>query len=285
MSEEALCSAVFVLRPERMFPADQRFWGRMVQRLFLLMLGQVGAADVAEALHTANERHPFTVSDLFHNGQQHYWMRVTGLTPPLCQVIRHTVEALRGQVLEVPPRDSADESAWRVRVDAALLTQHEWAGVSTYAGLVDAAWHGSRPRALMLDFMTPTVIKSVGIQRVFPEPSLVFRLLYERLLRLEAFRLPFQPEVTFLETFAEYFLEVHDHEIACARVPLKRGHATAFYGSVTYQMLAANDDFMRRAHTRESKHGDASLLRIAADIQRNRQAYSALVHLLADFAF
>lgn len=285
MSDCDLCSAVVILRPERVFPAEQRFLGRMAQRLFLLMLGQVGAADIAAALHSANERHPFTVSDLFQNGPQHYWMRVTGLTPALCQTLQHMAGALPGQVLDIPPRDSADESPWRARVETVVTAQHEWAAQSTYAALVDHAWQGPRARPLQLDFITPTVVKSVGVYRVFPEPALVFRLLYERLLKLEAFSLPFQPEITHLEHFAEYFVEVRDHEIACARVPLKRGQVTAFYGPVAYEVLANNEDFVRRAHTRESKHGDAGLSAIAADIQRNRQAYGRLVHLLADFAF
>lgn len=285
MSAYELCSAVVVLRPERMFPAEQRFLGRMAQRLFLLMLGQVGAGDMAAALHSANERHPFTVSDLFQNGPQHYWMRVTGLTPALCQTIQHMAAALPGQVLAIPPRESVDESAWRARIETVVTSQHEWAAQSTYAALVERAWRSPRTAQVTLDFITPTVIKSVGVHHVFPEPALVFRLLYERMLKLDAFALPFQPEILHLETFAQYFVEVRDHEIACARVPVKRSQATAFYGPVTYQVLSGNEDFYKRALNRQSKHGESGLMLIYQDIQRQRQGYQALVHLLADFAF
>lgn len=285
MTKCDLCSAVFVLRPQRMFSTHFRFLGRMAQKLFLLMLTQAGYDTLAEELHDLNAALPFTVSDLFQNGSEHYWMRVTGLSPQLCQAIQHMSSILPGQTLNVPPRDSADEAAWTVRVEAAVMSQHEWAGQSTYKGLVSAVWERPTGGQLTLDFMTPTVLKSVGVYRVFPEPALVFRLLYERLLKVGDITLPFQPEITYLETFAEYFIETTDFQVACTQVPLKRGQAAAFYGLVTYQVLAENNDFHKRAKNRQSKYNDSGLMTIYQDIQSQRQQYACLVNLLAAFAF
>jgi hypothetical protein len=75
MSDWDLCSAVFILRPERMFPAQHRFLGRMAQKLFLLMLNQAGYETLAKKLHSLNTVLPYTVSDLFMNGRDHTWMR------------------------------------------------------------------------------------------------------------------------------------------------------------------------------------------------------------------
>lgn len=285
MPEYDLCSAVFVLRPQRMFSTHYRFLGRMAQKLFLLMLTQAGYASLAEELHDLVVALPFTVSDLFQDGSDHYWMRVTGLNLSICQVIQHMSTILPGQTFDVPPRDSADESKWTVGVEAVVTSQHEWAGQSTYEGLVNAAWKRPRGGQLTLDFMTPTVLKSVGVYRLFPEPALVFRLLYERLLKMLAIRLPFQPEITYLETFAEYCVETTDFQMSCAHVPLKHGQAAAFYGLVTYRILAANPNFYKRAKNRQAKHNDFSLMTIYRDTQRQWQQYACLFNLLAAFAF
>jgi CRISPR/Cas system endoribonuclease Cas6 (RAMP superfamily) len=197
MSDCDLCSAVFVLRPQRMFPTQHRFLGRMAQKLFLLMLNRAGYEALAVKLHGLNTALPYTVSDLFMNGSQHTWMRVTGLNAELCYAIQHLVERLPGQMLEVPARDSADEIAWNVHIEAAVMSQHEWAGSDTYDSFVQQAWMKPAGSRLTLDFMTPTALKSVGVYRPFPQPTLVFRLLYERWLKLNAAPLPFQPDVTY----------------------------------------------------------------------------------------
>lgn len=285
MSDCDLCSAVFVLRPQRMFPAEYRFLGRMAQKVFLLMLNQTGYKALADELHELNGVLPFTVSDLFMNGSQHYWMRVTGLKAEVCHAIQHLVERLPGQMLEVPPRDSADEVAWMVGVEAAVMSQHEWAGNATYTRFVQQAWRKPAPNRLTLDFITPTALKSVGVYRPFPQPTLVFRLLYERWLKVNTVPLPFQPEVTYLESFTDYLIEVADYEIACASTPQKRGQTTTFYGWITYHLLFGNDDFRKRAETQQKKHGDTSLLLIYEDIRKQREQYAALVHFLAMFAF
>ena len=100
MSDCDLCSAVFILRPQRMLPTQHRFLGRMAQRLFLLMLNHAGYEALVVKLHGLNTPLPYTVSDLFMNGGQHTWMRVTGLSAELCHAIQHLVERLPSQTLE-----------------------------------------------------------------------------------------------------------------------------------------------------------------------------------------
>jgi CRISPR-associated endoribonuclease Cas6 len=285
MSDCDLCSAVFILRPQRMFPAQHRFLGRMAQKLFALMLNRTGYEVLAKDLHKLNAALPFTISDLFMNGNQHYWMRITGLTPELCHVIQHLVERLPGQMLEVPPRDSGDEAAWKVRIEAGVMSQHEWTGNATYSGFVQQAWLKPADNRLTLDFMTPTALKSVGVYRPFPQPTLVFRLLYERWLKLNAVPLPLQPEVTYLEAFTDYLIEIADYELACASTPQKSGQTTTFYGWITYYLLSGNDDFCKRAETQQAKNGDTSLLLIYEDIRKHREQYASLVHFLGAFAF
>jgi len=285
MSDCDLCSAVFVLRPQRMFSAEHRFWGRMAQRLFLLMLNHAGYEALAVKLHGLNAALPYTVSDLFLNGSQYTWMRVTGLNAELCQALKQMVDQLPGQILEVPPRDSADEAVWTVRVEAAVMSQHEWAGSATYSSFVQQAWMKPRNNRLTLDFMTPTALKSVGVYRPFPQPTLVFRRLYERWLKLDAVPLPFQPEVAYLEAFTDYLIEIADYEIACASTPQKRGQTTTFYGWINYQLLSGNDDFRKRAKTQETKNGATSLLLMYEGIRKQREQYAALIHFLAAFAF
>jgi hypothetical protein len=210
---------------------------------------------------------------------------VTGLNPELCHAIQNLVDRLPGQMLEVPPRDSADEAAWTVRVEAAVMSQHEWTGNATYSGFVQQAWLKPADNRLTLDFMTPTALKSVGVYRPFPQPSLVFRLLYERWLKLNATPLPFQPEVAYLEAFTDYLVEITDYEIACTSTPQKNGQTTTFYGWITYRLLSGNDDFRKRAETQQTKRDDPNLMMMYRDIQQQLEQYVALVHFLGAFAF
>lgn len=280
-----LCSVVFVLRPERMFSAHYRFLGRMVHKLFLLMLAQSGEGALADELHDLNAALPYTVSDLFPNGGEHYWMRVTGLNARLCSALHHLVEMLPGRVLEMPSRDSLDDVTWRVGVEAAVSSQHEWAGQRTYAELVRPTSSLSGNHLLTLDFMTPTTLKSIGTYRPFPEPTLIFRLLYERLSKIQDIVLPFRPESAFFEAFTEHLMEIDDYQIECGRIPVKKDQVTAFYGLITYRLLANNEAFKKRAETHRKRDGDGKLVAVYEDVMQRRDDYTRLVHVLADFAF
>lgn len=285
MADYDLCSAVFVLRPRRIFPANYHFLGRMVNKLFLLMLKHSGYGKLASDLHTMNTAMPFTVSDLFSSGSEHYWMRVTGLNSTVCQAVQHLVSTLPGQEMDVPPRDSVDEAGWPFTVEAAALSQHDWAGMCTCAELIDSTWRKPSGHSFTIEYITPTVIKSVGVFRPFPDPILVFRLLYERLRKIEGFLLPFEPSIDYLETYAQYFIEATHHRIACGQVPLKRGTAAAFTGLVTYRLLSENEDFEKRARNRYAKQNDSSLMVIYNDLQQQYDQYACLVNLLTESGF
>lgn len=260
--------------------------GRMAQKLSLLMFNSAGYEALATKIHTLNAALPCTVSDLFMSDNQHYWMRMTGLTPELCAALRHMTTVLPGQTLEVLPRDAVDETAWTFTIEAAVLSQHEWTGSAGYEDFVKAAWHKPAGHDVTLEFKTPTALKSVGVYRPFPEPSLVFRLLYERWLKLNPVpALPFQPEVAYLEAYADYLIEIADYQIECRRIPQKRGETVTFFGQITYHLLSANDDFRKRAETQQNKRADSSLMTIYEDIQRQRNQYACLVNFLAAFAF
>lgn len=285
MTDIDLCSAVLVLHPQRPFPAQYHFLGRMVHRLFLLMLNQAGDSDLADKLHNLNGALPFTVSDLFPSGSEHYWIRITGLNSEVSQAIEHMIKTLRGREMVVPPRDNVDEAGWVFTIEAAVTTQHDWARQSTYTEFIEASWKKPPHDCLTLEFMTPTALKSVGVYRPFADPLLVFRLLYKRLLKIEHMRLPFQPAATYLEVFAEYFIETTHYQMSCRPIQHNSELVHAFQGMATYHLLPNNDDFHKRAETRQPDHNDSSLKEAYQHIQRHRKQYACLINFLAEFVF
>lgn len=273
-----LTSAVFVLRPPKAF-AGEKFLGRAAHKLFLLMLARAGElsgqdyAALADELHDLDAALPFTVSDLFTDNATHFWMRVTGLDARIGAALDVMARVLPGR---------AEVDGWNV--EFGLLSRHDWAAQTTCEDFVRDHWKYPARQRLTLEFITPTAIKSVGVSRPFPDPALVFRLLYERLLKLDGLRLPFMPEVAALETFAQYYVEIADYEIHCIEVEMK-GPTKAFCGAVTYRVLETNDAFEKRARTRRDKYGDGSLIAAWEDIHRNHGQYGRLLNLLAHFAF
>lgn len=283
-----LCSAVFVLRPDKPL-TPKRFLGRAAHKIFLLMLARVGDLTaqpsyraMATELHDLNAAKPLTVSDLFPVDGARLWMRVTGLEPTLCAALMEAVRVLPNQRFEVDSR-KPDEDAFDCVVEFAALSQHEWAIQTTYPDFVRQHW---KPvRKFDLNFMTPTVIRSVGVYRPFPEPKLIFRLLYERFQKFEGLTLPFTPEIERLELFADYLVGVADYQLTCLNdMPTKR-NVVAFYGNVTLEILRDNDAFQKRAHTRQTRDGDSSLLAAYEEIARQHHQYTCLINTLAAFAF
>jgi len=290
MSTYDLCSAVFVFRTPRGLPSDQ-FLGRAAYKLFLEMLHQLSRLTtdsqysiLADELHNMNTVLPFTVSDLFHSSGDYYWFRVTGLDARLCDVLQLMVDLFTGQTINVPPRENVNEQPWLVRVETALLSYHDWAGQTTADELIHTHWNKQPATVLTLDFMTPTFLKSVGVYRPFPEPALVFKLLYERLLKLKR-GLPFHPETAHLEGFAEYLVSVTDYQVHGAQLEVLKKRALAFYGVVTYSILRQNSDFQKRADTRLKRDRDTAFMALCEDVTAHQDQYSRLVNVLAAFAF
>lgn len=221
---------------------------------------------LADELHKPDAALPFTVSDLFTDNATHFWMRVTGF------------DARIGAALEImahvlPGRSAVD--GWNG--DFALLMQHDWTATTTYEAFVRDHWKLPDKHRLALEFITPTALKSVGVSRPFPDPALVFRLLYERLLKLDGLHLPFAPEVATLETFAHYYVEIAGYEINYVEVEMK-GLTKAFCGAVGYHVVESNDAFEKRAQTWRDKHADASLIAVWDDIRQHHGQYARLLN-------
>ncbi len=275
-----LCSAVFVLELPRPFGID-KFMGRAAHKLFLLMLAQGGSlvgqgtqfADWASALHNLDATMPFTVSNLFQTDERHAWMRITALEPELSTALELLTSVL-------PNRAEVD--GWAVRFG--LTTRHEWAGQTSYEAFISQNWLHPAHERVRLEFLTPAVIKSVGVYRPFPHPSLVFKLLYERTLKVTGLELPFRPPVENVEAFAEYMIEIVDYDLACTHVGMK--HPTiGFCGTAHYQFLRENDAFEKRARTRRDRDGDTSLTVLYDELMAHYEQYKRLINLLAAVLF
>lgn len=280
MTEYDLCSAVFVIHSDRRLPTG-RFLGRAANKLFFEMLNHAtGTRTISDILHNQDSALPYSVSDLFHASDDFYWFRITGLEPSMCLLVKNLAEQLRGQTVIVPPRPNTDDVPWQVKIESGMLSQQ-----MTYRELVQSAWRKPSGYTLTLNFVTETVLESIGVYRPFPEPALVFKLLYERLLKLQGIELRFKPEVAALEAFADYFVGVSDYQIKCAPLSIKQAPEIAFCGQITYKLLCENDAFRKRAETRRDRDNDASLLTIHDHIVGHYDEYACLLNLLSAFAF
>jgi CRISPR/Cas system endoribonuclease Cas6 (RAMP superfamily) len=280
-----LCSTVFIIRPYSHF-TPQQFLGRMAHKLFLSMLDHIGLEALANSLHDQAERLPYSVSDLFPNGSQHFWMRVSGLTPSISAVIQTKLAAITGQMVTVAARKETEEAAWECFIEAVLPSQHEWARNQTYSELIRSECRAPRQRQLRLEFVTPTAIKSVGLYRPFPVPNWIFRPLYERLQRLEGVKLPLEPKPAYLEAYAEHFLRMQTYNLRCVTgLPMKDKAMTAFQGWIEYQVQTTNEDFGKSALKAGRLYRDEPLAEIYEHLQQHHDQYAALVHLLAQFAY
>jgi hypothetical protein len=296
MSSYDLCSAVFELRSERQL-AEDRFMGQAAQKIFLAMLshmtrltGDSRYNELAVAIHPPKGSPqlrgplPYTVSDWVQPTSGQVWIRVTGLEPRMCDALAAMVEKLPGCGVDIPPRPHTNEKAWTVHVQAGLLSGQDWTGQTRYQDFVDENWKRPPNRQLCLDFTKPTVVESVGVERPFPEPTLIFRLLYERLQKIEGLRLPFAPETERLEAFTSYLVGITDYEIACKKLALDRP-VTGFSGWVIYELFAHNESLERGAKVRQQRHGDGSLAALRDDLRGRHDEYVCLAHLLAALTF
>lgn len=283
MSDCDLCSAVFVLHSARRFDPEH-FQGRAAHKLFLIMLGAAGFVDLAAALHDLDAALPFTVSPIFQSAPEHFWIRFTGLSAEMCATLNEMADRLRGKAVEMPARAGINEQGWILNVEAAVLSHHDWAGMTILTEFIEKGWILPRQRSITLEFATPVLLKSVGLVRPFPEPALIFKLLYGRWLKLGA-ALPFQPSVEALEGFLSHLVEFRDYEISCKQSPLKKSSVATFTGWASYTLLRENPAFQKRAQTRLERDQDSSLYDLYQQIARQQDDFARLLHLLAEFAF
>ncbi len=291
-----LCSAVFELSSERQLSYD-RFMGQAVQKIFLAMLermtqltGDSRYAELATAIHPPKGSPqlrvplPYTVSDWVQPNSPHLWIRITGLEPRMCDALEAMVDNLSGCEVDIPPRPHTNEKAWTVHVQAGMLSGQDWTGQTSYQHFVEENWKPPSARQLNLDFPKPTIIESVGIYRPFPDPTLVFRLLYERIQKVEGIRLPFTAETDQLEAFVNYLMGIADYQIECMKVVLERP-VIGFSGWIAYELFPHNESLEKSAKVRRERHGDSSLTALLDDLTSRYNDYLCLVHLLAAFAF
>lgn len=299
MPDHDLCAAVFELKLERRLPSD-RLVGRALQKILLSMLSHMTLLtgdETFESLvqkihppkHKTKEKKissaplPYTVSNLAE-GDRFLWIRVTGLVPEMCTVLEALVAKLPGQTVTVRSRDDRDEKPFPVSIQTATLSAHDWTGQTSYENFIKANW--KRPPAeLRLEFIKPVIIESWGIYRLFPEPTTIFRVLYERVQKIEGIRLPFRPEANLLELFILYFTETIDYQICLEEEDKLERKVIGFTGWAAYRVIPKNKSLVRAANYRLKVHNDAGLKADVDHLMNNHEAYACLVNLLSAFAF
>jgi len=153
--------------------------GRAVHAWFLARLEQVDP-DLSRRLHDEEGLRPFTVSNLWGAGaaremrapldpQRPCWIRLTALTDELESALALSLPA-PGELVRLADVTLA------VRGVATQEGEHPWAGRASYSELVQrhTLGPGPSPRAVELDFASPTVFRSQGEDLPLPLPSLVF---------------------------------------------------------------------------------------------------------------
>ncbi|MCX7671052.1 MAG: CRISPR system precrRNA processing endoribonuclease RAMP protein Cas6 [Anaerolineae bacterium] len=238
-----LISLLLILTPNApaTLPADL---GRAVQAETLARLGQVDPA-LAAALHAGDGPKPLTCSALIAaeplpaprrpadslavRPGEHYFVRLTGLSEPVSG-------ALWAGFVEQPP------SAWTLHGAPLHVAEvicdpaaDPWTGRARYEALAAAALQaGERlPRAITLEFASPTAFKSQEMQVPIPLPGLVFGSLVER---WNAFApLALDPD---LRRFAAERVAISRYHLESRPVPTKNGALrVGGVGWVTYTVL------------------------------------------------
>lgn len=259
MSKNRLVAAVFVLRYKEAFRSGEKYLGRAAHKLALGILEQV-QPELSAQLHEQNEIMPITVSDLFQSDAHHHWMRITGLNPD----VTHALEAAANL-------HNIQYDGWTVQ--AALTRMHDWSGVTTIEALVNDGW--KHERTIKLHFETATAIKSKGLYRPLPDPTLIFKSLYERWKALMAVDLPYMPSTEVLDTFLLYGVSIRNYYTRPVHIPMKHAAIPAFRGDVTYFLEAPTKSLNRLAET--DPHAAEALARY--------DELGCLLNLLTDFGF
>lgn len=246
-------SAVLSLRPESAasLPAN------LGQATHAWFLGQVRALDpaLAAALHTADDLHPFTVSNLLSPGGRYDGMaehrpdrtltlRVASTAPALTELLAlHWLPFL-------PERLELDSgAAFRICGASVLTSADGWAGTNSPAQLVEQAQRGDPPDKLALEFASPTVFRSHGQFMPLPLPRLVFEGLARRWAALPA--CPLVAPDGFLQTVDEGVV-ISRYRLRTEQVAFLRGGVRvgfpAFVGLCTFALRARNEQIARFVH-------------------------------------
>lgn len=184
----ALASFVLTLTPTAPAALPPEL-GRAVYAELLRRVGQ-RFPRLTDAVHAGAGPKPFTCSGLFpawdggrRDGAsravrpgERYFVRVTGLSEPMTRALNETVGAL--------PQESwlLHGGVFQVIDMVADGRRHPWAGRAGYEEIAAAALDRADrlPRALTLEFASPTAFQSDALQIPVPLPDLVFGSLVTR---------------------------------------------------------------------------------------------------------
>ncbi len=158
--------------------------GRASRAAFLRLITQTDP-DLAERLHTPDQRRPFTCSNLWGVRRQgrsltlapgdSAFLRYTGLTAAVSRHLR--------RLAEDPPSHVELEGA-RLAVQQATLDSavHPWAGQTTYEELASIHLLPGEPppHHAELEFASPTGFRSGGHTLPLPLPALIYGGLVEK---------------------------------------------------------------------------------------------------------
>jgi CRISPR-associated endoribonuclease Cas6 len=161
--------------------------GHLGRAAYALLLRLITAEEpaLAEALHSSNERKPFTCSTLvggqrrgkderYFSPEETAWLRFTGLNADVSAHLRRLAD---------DPPESVDLDGRRFQVHTATLDGdvHRWAGQHSYEALSAPYLLGQQKPAyrLQLSFASPTTFRSRGRSHPVPMADWVFGNLWD----------------------------------------------------------------------------------------------------------
>lgn len=238
-----LISILLTLTPESpaTLPADL---GRAAQAETLARVGQVDPA-LAAAIHAGDGPKPLTCSGLVAaepspeprapvdsmpvRPSSRYFVRVTGLVEPVSRAL------LAGLIEQPPAAWTLHGQPFRVLEAVCDPVRDPWAGQTSCEELAAHALQQSNrlPRAITLEFISPTAFKSQEMQMPLPLPGLVFGSLVERWNAFSTVAL--DPD---LRRFANERVAISRYRLESRPVPAKGGALRiGGVGQVTYAAL------------------------------------------------
>ena len=163
---------------------------------------------------------------------QEYWVRMTGLTPPVSQALIEACLARR------PERWQLDRCLFDVVGAACNPLYHAWSGSIDYETLAQRhllAPAAAEARTVTLQLFSPTAFKSNEMQMPLPLPRLLFGNLIDR---WNAFSpVPLNPE---MRDFGEQAIEIGEFQLASRLVRQKssgkrKSFRSGAVGTVSYR--------------------------------------------------